>query len=134
MQRCQYCGMEATNLAQHRRRCVFDPQVRAKLLEALDDGAGRIVPQKRYRAIRQQPVSDITLVKLYGNWGAVAAAFGLQWHGQRQRKMHMDAPLTEDEERWSECNPAPDDVCLHGYAVRYVQVTPTIVHEYIALK
>lgn len=134
MQRCTHCGMETRNLATHRNRCVKDPVVRARIKAVLDDGAGRIIAQKQYRAVKQQPVSDVTLIKYFGSWGAVAAAFGLQWHGLRQRRMHLDAPFSEDETHWSECNPTPDEVCLHGYRVRYVQVTETIWHEYIALR
>ena len=42
----------------------------------------------------------------------------------------LRAALLADEEALAEAAP----VCLHGYAVRVVQVAPGIVHEYISLR
>ena len=133
--KCEFCGMESRSLSAHRKRCTHNPEVWRRTQAALDDGTGTIRPAHRYKGMANIPVSDTTLRKIYGTWSKVADAFGLRWHGLRNRPDQVDEPLTRKEKEWAIDNQEPVDViCLHGYSVRKGHINDIIVHEYIALR
>ena len=77
MQRCTHCGME--------RRGAIRTGTGASRTRWCVPGSGRCwttapgasLRRSGIRAVKQQPVSDVTLIKIFGSWGAVVAAFGL---------------------------------------------------------
>ena len=130
---CPHCGMvdSAGNITQHARVCFADPDVRLRVLTALTDPTDptRAVSGKRYNAqcASMRIPAGNTLLKRYGTWSAVCAAFGLtppvSYQEQlAQRAQNAEAfylPCPHCGERMDRDNlPRHERVCVRNPAVR----------------
>ena len=76
---CPHCGRSISQWTNHVARCVKSPAIMERNRAALDAGDGVIVSVHKYARIaaRQRSSSVASLMHMFGDWPAVAAAHGL---------------------------------------------------------
>lgn len=103
---CPHCSqlIGHANYAKHVSICLRNPEIHARLAQALrsDVEPSRIVPRHAYK-VHSNGLglpSDSTLVRNYGSWTNVAAAFGLHTDGctrGRNSSYKTDATIVEKD-------------------------------------
>ena len=78
MSSCQYCARELRNRAQHERSCAFRPEIKARILEIIQDENGTLY-LKEYNAIAlQKGLPGLDWIKVnFGTYANFCRAMGI---------------------------------------------------------
>lgn len=126
---CRWCGKAITNnlLQHHERVCLARPGQFEITRQALDDGTGGIVAPDAYRGDGRQ-LGELALRELFGNWVAVAAAFGLRPRRGVGRPCKPPA-ASSDPPPLPAAQPASYRQSDDGLLIAPGRLTPTVVED-----